>query len=78
MDFEGNSPYQKGVISEICQRPEKSYFQVPPEMQGLVSTGKLVQRFLPRQADIDKILKIIQRKFLKVTHLPVTLKEIQE
>ena len=27
--------------------------------------------------DIDKILKIIQRKMLKGTHLPITIKEIQ-
>ena len=39
--------------------------------------GKLVQKFLPKQADIDKILKIIQRKEPKGTHLPVTIKEIQ-
>ena len=32
----------------------------------------LVQKFLPKQADIDKILKILQRKVLKGTHLPVT------
>ena len=30
-----------------------------------------------KQADIDKILKIIQRGILKGTHLPVTVKEIQ-
>ena len=34
-------------------------------------------KVLPKQADIDKILKIIQRKVLKGTHLPVTVKEIQ-
>ena len=28
-----------------------------------------------KQSDIDKILKIIQRKVLKGTHLPVTVKE---
>ena len=42
-----------------------------------MSTGKLVQKFLPKQADTDKILKIIQRKVLKGTNLPVTVKEIQ-
>ena len=36
-----------------------------------------MQKFLPKQADIDKILKIIQRKVLKGTHLTVTVKEIQ-
>ena len=46
-------------------------------MEGIVNTGKLVQKCVPRQADIDKILKIIQRKVLKGTHLPVAVKEIQ-
>ena len=39
--------------------------------------GNLIQKFLPKQADIDKILKVIQRKVLKSTHLPVEIKEIQ-
>ena len=33
--------------------------------------------FLPKQADIDKVLKIIQCKVLKGMHLSVTVKEIQ-
>ena len=74
--FEENSPYQEGVISEIYQRPNRLYFQGPPELDSLVSTGKL-QKFLPKQADKDKILKIIQRKVLNRMHLPVTVKEIQ-
>ena len=65
------------MISEVYQRPDKSYFHEPLELQDLVKTGKLVQKFLPKQADIDKILKIIQRKVLKGTYLPVTVKEIQ-
>ena len=28
-DFEENSPFQEGVISETYQRPDKSYFQEP-------------------------------------------------
>ena len=66
MDFEENFPYQKGVISKTYQWPDKSYFQEPPELKGLVSTGKLVQRFLPKLADIDKILKYYKGRFWKV------------
>ena len=33
--------------------------------------GNLIQMFWPKQADIDKILKVIQRKVLKGTHLLV-------
>ena len=76
-DFEENSPYQEGIISEIFQRPHKSQLVDPPELADLVNTERTVQKYLPKQADIDKILKIIQRKVLKGTHLPITIKEIQ-
>ena len=49
----------------------------PFQLDSLISTGKLVQKFLPKQAGIDKILKLIQRKVLKRMHLHVTVKEIQ-
>ena len=42
-----------------------------------MNTSNLVQIFLPKQADIDRILKIIQQKVLKDMHLSVTAKEIQ-
>ena len=32
---------------------------------------------MPKQADIDRILKVIERKVLKGTHLLVEIKEIQ-
>ena len=77
MDLDENSHYQESVISETYQRPNRSYFQEPPELESLVTTDNLVQKLLPKQADIDKMLKIMQRKILKGTHLPVTVKEIQ-
>ena len=39
--------------------------------------GNLIQKILPIQANIDKILKVIQRKVLKGTHLLVEINEIQ-
>ena len=76
-DFEENSPYQEGIISEIYQRPNNSQIVDPPELTDLVNTERIVQKYLPKQADIYKILKVIQRKVLKGTHLPITIKEIQ-
>ena len=55
---------------------DQSYFERPQELIDLVDTSKLVQKYLPRQTDIDKILDIIKRKVLKGTHLPLTIKEI--
>ena len=56
---------------------DKSYFQEPQELGSQINTGRLVQKFLPKQVDINKILKTIQRKVIKGIHLPVTVKEIQ-
>ena len=60
-DFEENSPYQEGIISETYERPDKSYVKQPPKLGTLLDTSKLVQKFLPKQRDIDKILEILQR-----------------
>ena len=77
LDFEENSPFQEGIISETIQRLDKSFFQNPKELEDFIDKGNLIHRFLPKQTDIDKILQIIQRKVLKGTHLPVEVKEIQ-
>ena len=47
------------------------------ELEDLIDTTKLIQKFLPKQTDIDMILDIIKRKVLKGTHLPLMIKEIQ-
>ena len=46
-------------------------------MRDLIDTDKVVQKYLQKQTDIDTILNVIQRKVLKGTHLPLTIKEIQ-
>ena len=72
-----NSPFQEGIILEIYERPDNSYVQEPQELTDLIDTTKLIQKYLPNQMDIDKILDIIKRKVLKGTHLSLTIKEIQ-
>ena len=77
VDIEENSLFQEGKISEIYERPDKSYVQEPYKLKDLIDSTNLIQKFLPKQADIDKILDVIKRKVLKGTHLPLTIKEIQ-
>ena len=77
VEIEENLPFQEDIISEIYERPGTSYVQEPQELKDLIDTTKLIQKYLPKQMDIDKILDIIKRKVLKGTHLPLTIKEIQ-
>ena len=69
IDIEQNSLFQEGIISETYKRPY--------ELTDLIDTTKLIQKFLPKRKDIDKILDIIKRKVLKGAHLPLIIKEIQ-
>ena len=65
-DFEENSLFQEGVIYESYQRPDKLFFWEPQELDSFVNTGRIVEKFLLKEADIDKILKVtVQRKVLK-------------
>ena len=77
LDIEENSAFQEGGISKTIKKLDKSFFQNPKRHKDLIDMGNLIHKFLPKQADIDKILHIIQRKVLKGTHLLVEIKEIQ-
>ena len=76
-DFEENSPFQEGIMSETFQRLYNSSFQNPKELGDLINTENLVHKFLPKQTEIDKILDVIQRNVLTGTYLPVEIKEIK-
>ena len=47
-DFEENSPYHEGIISEVYQRPDKSQLLEPPELADLINTNNTVQKYLPK------------------------------
>ena len=77
LDFEENSPFEEDVISETFQRLDKSFYHNPKELNNLINMGKLIQKFLLKQEDIDKILYVIQRKVLKGTHLLAEIKKLK-
>ena len=43
IEIEENSPFQENIISEVYERPDKSYFQEPIELKDLVDTNNIVQ-----------------------------------
>ena len=42
-EIEENSPFQESIISEVYERPDKSYFQEPIELKDLIDTNNIVQ-----------------------------------
>ena len=52
-------------------------FEIPPVLEEMIPDGSLIHKHLPKQADMDKILTQINRKYLKRMHLPCSLKDMQ-
>ena len=65
LDIEENSPFQEGIMSETIQRPDKTFFQKRKSLDDIIDTGNLIHKFLSKQMDIDRILQIIQERYLK-------------
>ena len=53
-DFEENSPFQEGVMSETFQRPDKSFFQNQKELGDLINKENLVHKFFPSKQTLTK------------------------
>ena len=68
--------FKKALFQKLTKDQASHSFKEPQELNDLINTGNLIQKVLPKQMAIHKILKVIQRKFLKGTHLPVEIKEI--
>ena len=43
IEIEENLPFQENIISEVYERPDKSYFQEPVELKDLVDTNNIIQ-----------------------------------
>ena len=43
IEIEENLPFQEGIISEVYERPDKSYFQEPIELKDLIDTNNIIQ-----------------------------------
>ena len=45
IEIEENLPFQESIISEVYERPDKSYFQEPIELKDLIDTNNIIQHF---------------------------------
>ena len=69
--------FKKASCQKHFKDQTNKFFQEPRVLGYLINKENFVHKYLPKEMDIDKILKMIQRKVLKGTHLPIEIKEIQ-
>ena len=76
-DTQMEVPFAEDTVEPVFKRPEMTDFEIPPVLEEMIPDGSLIHKYLPKQADIDKILTQINRKYLRRMHLPCSLKNMQ-
>ena len=76
-DTQMEVPFTEDVVKPVFKRPEVADFEIPPVLEEMIPDGSLIHKHLPKQADVDKILTQINRKYLRRIHLPCSLRDMQ-
>ena len=76
-DTQMEVPFAEDTVEPVFKRPEMTDFEIPPVLEEMIPDGSLIHKQIPKQADIDKILTQINRKYLSRMHLPCSLKDMQ-
>ena len=76
-DTQMEVPFTEDTVEPVFKKPEITDFEIPPVLEEMIPDGSLIHKHLPKQANIDKILTQINRKYLRRMHLPCSLKDMQ-
>ena len=72
-----DSPFDDALVEIEYRRPDNNDFKIPPSLEKQIEQGRLARDDLPKQIDIDRVMRRINRKVLRQTHLPLTLRDLQ-
>ena len=78
--FEINSeliPFQEQEVEAVFKTPELDDFLLPLVLGDQITDTTLMHRHLPKQADIDRIMEQINRKYLAKLQLPCSIRDMQ-
>ena len=76
-DTQMEVPFTEDTVEPVFKKPEITDFEIPPVLEEMIPDGSLIHKHLSKQADIDKILTQINRKYLRRMHLPCSPKDMQ-
>ena len=72
-----NTSYGEEMIEQEYNMPTDEWYKDSLEYKKEDNTSKVVHIFLSMQTCLNEMIKLIERKVLKCTHCPMTIKEIK-
>ena len=77
--FDVNSeliPYQEKEVEAVFKAPKLDDFLLPPVLGDHITDSTLMDRYLSKQTDIDRIMDQINRKYLAKFQLPCSIRDM--
>ena len=77
MDPDLEVPFHDTSVDAMFVPPELTDFTLPPTLEQYAKGQKFISRTMPRQTEVEKLLKHLNRKVLRETRFPSTLKDME-
>ena len=71
------APLNEVQIEAMFRAPEMEDFVLPPALSEHAKGKPMIAQYLPKQSDIDKLMKQLNRKILTQTRFPSALKDLE-
>ena len=72
-----DGPFHEELVEQEYRRPKKTDFQTPSNLAEQIPQDAEISQHLPKQINLDKLMRQIKGKFLRETHLPITLRDLE-
>ena len=77
LDPDRELPLEESSVEEIFRAPVLKDFIVPPTLEEETKGKEILIKILPKQTDIDRLMKVLNRKILTRSRFPDTLKDLE-
>ena len=70
-------PFHETSVEAMFTPPEMKDFTLPPTLQQYTKNQNFIAQTMPRQTEIERLLKQLNRKVLRETRFPSSLKDME-
>ena len=70
-------PFSETSVEAMFRPPEIQDFALPPTLGEYVKGKNVIAKTMPRQVEIERLMKQINRKILRETRLPSSMKDLE-
>ena len=70
-------PLHETSVDAMFRAPEMKDFSLPPTLSESLKEKTILAQTLPRQTEIDKLMKQLNRKILTQTRFPTSMKDLE-